>query len=90
MIFTIVPYLIIVVDIRAIREFYPGVRASELAATWYPRDRGALVEQVCGLEVWHTLFHDHANPQDLAFIVIGNELCGQHLDNDISMLLLRV
>ena len=62
----------------------------ELAAAGDPRNGGALVEEVGGVEVLDTLLHDHANAEDLALVVVGDELGGEHLDHDVGILLLGV
>lgn len=83
-------YLVAVVSVWAVEELNPRVWASELAAARNPGDGGTLVEKIDRLEEWHALLHDHAHPQDLSFIVIGDELRWQHLDNGIGVLLLGV
>lgn len=83
-------HLVAIVGVWPVEELDAGVRACELASAGNPGDRGALVEEVDGLEEWHTLLHHHAYPQDLPFVVVGDELSGQHLDDYIGVLFLGV
>ena len=76
--------------VGAVEELDARVRAGELAAAGDPRNGGALVEEVGGVEVLDTLLHDHANAEDLALVVVGDELGGEHLDHDVGILLLGV
>lgn len=83
-------HFVAVVRVWAIEELNSWVRASELAAARNPRDRGTLVEEVHGLEEGYAFLHHHAHAQYLAFVVIGDQLRGQHLDHDVGVLLLGI
>ena len=76
--------------VGAVEELDAGVGARELAAAGDPGDGGALVEEVGRVEVLDTLLHDHAHAQDLALVVVGDELRGEHLDDDVGVRLLGV
>ena len=76
--------------VGSVEELDARVRAGQLAAAGDPRDGGALVEKVGGVKVLDTLLHDHAHAEDLALVVVGDELGGEHLDDDIGVLLLGV
>mmetsp|Transcript_1364 Transcript_1364/g.2031 ORF Transcript_1364/g.2031 Transcript_1364/m.2031 type:complete len:261 (-) Transcript_1364:656-1438(-) len=76
--------------VGAVEELDARVRARKLAATGDPRDGGALIEQVGGLKIVHTLLHDHAHAQDLTLVVVGDELRGEHLDDHVGEGLLGI
>lgn len=65
-----------VVSVGAVGEVDARVRACKLPPTGDPWDGGAFIEQVNRAEIRHPFFHDQSNSQNLAFVVIGNELSG--------------
>mmetsp|Transcript_5430 Transcript_5430/g.18886 ORF Transcript_5430/g.18886 Transcript_5430/m.18886 type:complete len:398 (-) Transcript_5430:65-1258(-) len=83
-------HLLAVPRVRAVEELDARVRARELAAARDPADGRALVVQVHGVKELDALLLDHAHAQDLALVVVRDELRGQHLEDDVAHLLLRV
>mmetsp|Transcript_4334 Transcript_4334/g.9805 ORF Transcript_4334/g.9805 Transcript_4334/m.9805 type:complete len:407 (+) Transcript_4334:94-1314(+) len=83
-------HVLAVPRVRSVEHFEARVRARELASARDPRDGGALVEQVRGVEHLLALLLDHAHAQNLAVGISGDELRGEHLDDDVRELLLRV
>ena len=75
--------------VRAVRELDARVRARELLAAGRPLDRGALVEEVAGVEVGLALFLDHLDLEHLALLLVGDEVRGEHLEDDVRELALR-
>lgn len=75
----VVAYLLAIVGVRSIEEFDAREGASELAAAGNPRDGGSLVKQEAGVEELDTLLLDESHTQDLALLLIRNQLSGQHL-----------
>ena len=71
--------LLAVVGVRAIEELDAREGAGELAAAGDPGDGGALVKEEAGVEELDALLLDEAHTQHLALLLIGNQLCGQHL-----------
>ena len=69
--------------------FLTGEGAGQLAAAGDPADGRALVKEVGGVEQLLALLLDQAHAQVLALLV-GDELRGQHLDDDVGVLLLGV
>mmetsp|Transcript_13714 Transcript_13714/g.23546 ORF Transcript_13714/g.23546 Transcript_13714/m.23546 type:complete len:242 (+) Transcript_13714:448-1173(+) len=74
--------------VRSVEELNAWVRARELPATWHPRDRRALVVQVGRVEELHALLLDHPHPENLLLLVVGNQLSGQDLEDNVGVLLL--
>ncbi len=72
-------HLLAEISVGAVLELDARERAGELAATGDPGDGAALVEEVGGVVQLHALLLDHAHPQHLALLLIGNELGWQHL-----------
>ena len=83
-------YLLAVVSIGAIGEFDAGVGASELPSTWYPRNGGAFIKEVDRVEELDTFLHDQSHSQNLSLVVIRDQLCWQHFDHSVRVLLLWV
>lgn len=75
--------LVVIVRVWAVRELDAREGAGQLAAARDPRNGGALVEEVGRVEEVDTLLLDHARSEDLALIVVGDELGRQHLDHDV-------
>ena len=65
--------------IRAVVELDAGERAGELAAARDPRDGGALIEEVHRVHGLVLVGLDHLHAEDLALLLIGDELRWQHL-----------
>lgn len=83
-------YLVSVVGVGAVEELDSRVRAGQLSSARNPGDGGTLVVEVDGFEVLDTFLHDHAHPQDLALVVVRDELGGEDLDDHVGVLLLGV
>ena len=75
----ILPYLLSIVGVRPIEELDAGEGAGELTTTWNPRNGGALVKQEAGVEELDALLLDQAHSQNLALLLIWDQLSGQHL-----------
>ena len=73
------PYLLSVVGVRPIEELDPWEGAGELTTTGDPRNGGALVKQEAGVEELDALLLDQAHSQNLALLLIWDQLSGQHL-----------
>jgi hypothetical protein len=83
-------YLLTIIGVGTIVQLNAGVAASQLAAARDPADGGTFIEQVRRVEEFLAFLLDETNTKNLAFLLIGNELRGQHLDDDVSLGLLRV
>uniref|UniRef100_A0A1J3DGT8 Uncharacterized protein n=2 Tax=Noccaea caerulescens TaxID=107243 RepID=A0A1J3DGT8_NOCCA len=83
-------HLLAVVSVGAVEHLDAGEGAGQLAAAGDPGHGGALVKQVDRVEQLLAVLHDQAHAQDLALLLVGHQLGGQHLDDDVSLLLLGV
>ena len=82
--------LLTVVVVGAVVNLHAGVAAGELAAAGDPRDGGTLIEEESGVEQLLALLLDETHAQDLALLLVGDELGGEHLDDHVSLLLLGI
>ena len=72
-------HLLAIVGVGAVEHLDAGVGAGELAAAGDPRDGGPLVKEVGGVKQLLALLLDQAHAQDLALLLVGHQLGGQHL-----------
>merc|ERR1711924_302172 len=71
--------------VRAVRELDARVRARELLAAGGPLDGRALVKQVRGVEVVLAVALDELDLEDLALLLVGDEVRGEDLDHDVRV-----
>ena len=79
-----------VVGIRSVEHLDAREATSQLASTRHPRNRASLVEEVGRVEQFLALLLDQAHTEDLTLLLVRDELGRQNLDDDVSLLLLRV
>merc|ERR1719258_207607 len=75
--------------VGAVGELDARVGAGQLLAARRPLDRRALVEEVGGVEVRLALLLDELDLEDLALLLVGDQVRGQDLDDDVRVAALR-
>lgn len=65
--------------LRAVAELNAWEAACEFSAAGDPRDGGALIKEVHRVEGVQILSLDHADLEDFAFALIGDQVRGKHL-----------
>ena len=75
--------------VGAVGELDARVGARQLLAARRPLDRAALVEEVGGVEVRLALLLDELDLEDLALLLVRNQIRGEHLNHHIGVAALR-
>lgn len=83
-------HLLTIVVVRAIVHLNAGETASELAAAGDPADGRAFIEQEGRVKQLLALLLDETHAQNLTLSLVGYQLSGKYLNNDISLLLLGI
>lgn len=78
-------HLIVEIRVGAVGELDARVRAGQLATAGHPRDGAALIKEVAGVEVLHSLLLHETSAEDLSLLIIGDELGGEHLQHNIRL-----